>query len=199
MTVWQTQAILPAKIFTALLFMGVQVNDDHITSITQRSKRCSHVSNHNCYRPAWHKALTTAREGSDKKKKTVSSPMRVSDTDSSSLFMAVSESVSSSSVEDPLIIVSWQALSSMQLFSKIPKGTVARSVKGDGRAKSSCLKNLKKWFTHTWCTKFFLKFTHAFAHYFTSVVLLGAFSGLCWYSSDNHCSTARALKVTSKK
>ena len=37
-------------------------------------------------------------------------PMRVSDTDSSSLFMAVSESVSSSSVEDPVIIVSWQAL-----------------------------------------------------------------------------------------
>ena len=36
--------------------------------------------------------------------------MRASNTDSSSLFMAVSESVSSSSVEDPVIIVSWQAL-----------------------------------------------------------------------------------------
>ena len=36
--------------------------------------------------------------------------MRVNDTDSSSLFMAVSEFVSSSSVEDPVIIVAWQAL-----------------------------------------------------------------------------------------
>ena len=57
MTVWQTQAMLPAKICTAMLFMGMQVNDDHITCITQHSKRCSHVSNHNWYRPAWHKAL----------------------------------------------------------------------------------------------------------------------------------------------
>ena len=33
----------------------------------------------------------------------------------------------------------------------------------------------------------------------TSVVLLGDFSGICWYSSDNHGSTAWALKVTSEK
>ena len=87
----------------------------------------------------------TAREGSGKNKPSLL-PMRVSDTDSSSLFMVVSESVSSSSVEDPVIIVSWQALITS-----------------------------------------------------TSVVLLGAFSGQCLYSSDNHSSTARALKVTSEK
>ena len=28
-----------------------------LPSVTQHSKRCSNVSNHNCYRPAWHKAL----------------------------------------------------------------------------------------------------------------------------------------------
>ena len=34
LTVWLTQAILPAKICTAMLFMDMQVNDDHTTQQT---------------------------------------------------------------------------------------------------------------------------------------------------------------------
>ena len=94
-----------------MLFTVMQVNDDHMTSITQHSKQCSHVSNHNYYRSAWHQALLhNDCKGRFWQKYTFSPPVRVSDTDSSSLFMAVSESVSSSSVEDTVIIVSWQAL-----------------------------------------------------------------------------------------